>query len=79
MRIQRLDRTFKDGTVNASPAKTATNSETQVADFVAADDFDLWLHAAQPPHAYEYFAKIWRSEPDRYIVDQIHQMPGLKT
>jgi hypothetical protein len=27
------------------------------------------------PH--EYIAKIWSSEPDRFIVDPIHQMPGL--
>jgi len=26
---------------------------------------------------YEYIAKIWTSEPDRFIVDPIHQMPGL--
>jgi hypothetical protein len=28
---------------------------------------------------YEYLAKIWTSEPDRFIVDPIHQMPGLNT
>ena len=26
---------------------------------------------------YEYIAKIWTSEPDRFIVNPIHQMPGL--
>jgi hypothetical protein len=28
---------------------------------------------------YEYIAKIWMSEPDRFIVNPIHQMPGLNT
>jgi hypothetical protein len=28
-----------------------------------------------PP--YEYIAKIWTSEPDRFILNPIHQMPGL--
>lgn len=28
---------------------------------------------------YEYICKIWTSEPDRFIVDPIHQMPGLNT
>ena len=28
---------------------------------------------------YEYIAKIWTSEPDRFIVNLIHQMPGLNT
>ena len=26
---------------------------------------------------YEYIARIWTSEPDRLIVNPIHQMPGL--
>jgi len=29
------------------------------------------------PH--EYICKIWTSEPDRFILDPIHQMPGLNT
>jgi len=29
------------------------------------------------PH--EYVARVWMSEPDRFIVDPIHQMPGLNT
>ena len=28
---------------------------------------------------YEYIAKTWTSEPDRFIVNPIHQMPGLNT
>ncbi len=28
---------------------------------------------------YEYVCKVWTSEPDRFIVDPIHQMPGLNT
>ncbi len=28
---------------------------------------------------HEYIAKIWMSEPVRFIVDPIHQMPGLNT
>ena len=26
---------------------------------------------------YEYICKEWTSEPDRFILDPIHQMPGL--
>ncbi|SFF61266.1 hypothetical protein SAMN05216566_1621, partial [Aureimonas phyllosphaerae] len=28
---------------------------------------------------YEYIARIWTSEPNRFIVNPIHQMPGLNT
>jgi transposase InsO family protein len=28
---------------------------------------------------YEYICKIWTSEPDRFILNPIHQMPALNT
>ena len=28
---------------------------------------------------FEYICKIWTSEPDRFILNPIHQMPGLNT
>jgi hypothetical protein len=52
-----------------------------VATFCAA----LWLTFTLPLTLktlggltpYEYICKIWTSEPDRFILDPIHQMPGL--
>ena len=28
---------------------------------------------------YEYICKIWSSEPDRFILNSIRQMPGLNS
>ena len=28
---------------------------------------------------YEYICKIWTSEPDKFILNPIHQMPELNT
>ena len=28
---------------------------------------------------YEYICKIWTSEPERFILDPIHQRPGLNS
>jgi len=28
---------------------------------------------------FEYICKIWTLEPDRFILNPIHQMPGLNT
>jgi len=28
---------------------------------------------------YEYICKIWTTEPERFKLDPIHQMPGLNT
>ena len=49
------------------------------ADLMAAYNTARWLKTLGGLTPYEYIAKIWTSEPDRFIVDPIHQMPGLNT
>ncbi|MDF2640574.1 MAG: putative transposase [Novosphingobium lindaniclasticum] len=46
---------------------------------MAAYNFARRLKTLSVLTLYEYIAKIWTSEPDRFIVDPIHQMPGLNT
>ncbi len=48
-------------------------------DFMAAYNFDCRLKTLSGLTPYEYIAKIWASEPDRFIVDPIHQIPELNT
>ncbi len=50
---------------------------THLADFMAAYNFARRLKTLSGLTPYEYIAKIWTSEPDRFIVNPIHQMPGL--
>jgi len=50
-----------------------------LADFMAAYNFAYRLTTLRGLTPYEYIAKIQTSEPDRFIVDPIHQMPGLNT
>ncbi|ATQ58597.1 hypothetical protein [Paracoccus yeei] len=52
---------------------------THLADFMAAYNFARRLKALSGLTPYEYICKIWTSEPDRFIVNPIHQMPGLNT
>ena len=52
---------------------------THLADFMAAYNFARRLKPLSGLTPSEYIAKIWTSEPDRFIVDPIHQMPGLNT
>jgi hypothetical protein len=42
-----------------------------LADFMAAYNFTRWLKTLGGLTSYEYIAKIWTSEPDRFIVDPI--------
>ena len=50
-----------------------------LADFLAACNFARRLKTLGGLTPYEYICKIWTSEPDRFIVNPIHQMPGLNT
>jgi hypothetical protein len=52
---------------------------THLADFLAAYNFAPRLKTLSGLTPYEYIRKIWTSEPDRFILDPIHQMPGLNT
>ena len=50
-----------------------------LADFIAVYIFARRLKTLSSLTPYEYVCKIWTSDPDRFIVDPIHQMPGLNT
>ena len=52
---------------------------THLVDFMAAYNFARRLKTLGGLTPYEYICKIWTSEPDRFILDPIHQMPGLNT
>ncbi len=49
------------------------------ADFIAAYNFARRFRTLNGLTPYEYICKVWTSEPDRFIVNPIHQMPGLNT
>ena len=46
---------------------------------MAAYNFARRLKTLNGLTPYEYICKIWTSEPDRFILNPIHQMPGLNT
>ena len=50
---------------------------THLADFIDAYNFARRLKTLNGLTPYEYISKIWTSEPERFIIDPIHQMPGL--
>ncbi|KAB2541361.1 hypothetical protein AL035_12900, partial [Salipiger aestuarii] len=52
---------------------------TPLADCMAACNFARRLKTLGGLTPYEYIRKIWTSEPDRFILNPIHQMPGLNT
>lgn len=50
-----------------------------LADFIAAYNFGRRLKTLRGLTPYEYICKIWTTEPQRFTLDPINQMPGLNT
>ncbi len=46
---------------------------------MAAHNFARRLKTLGGLTPYEYIRKVWTSEPDRFILNPIQQMPGLNT
>jgi len=73
------NRTIKEATVKRFHYESHDQLRVHLADFMAAYNCARWLKTLSGLTPYEYIAKIWTSEPDRFIVNPIHQMPGLNT
>ena len=72
-----MDRTIKEATVKRFHYETHEQLRTHLADVMTAYSFACRLKTLSGLTPYEYITKIWTSEPDRFIVNPIHQMPGL--
>ena len=77
--VERMNRTIKDATVKRFHDEIHDQLRTHVADFLAGYSFARRLKMLGGLTPYEYICKIWTSEPDRFILDPIHQMLGLNT
>ena len=73
--VERMNRTIKDATVKRYRYDSHEQLRTHLADY----DFARSLKTLSGLTPYEYICKIWTSEPDRFILNPIHQMPGLNT
>ena len=77
--VERMNRTIKEATVKRYHYDSHDQLSTHLADFMAAYNFARRLKTLNGLTPYEYICKIWTSEPERFIRDPIHQMPGLNT
>ncbi len=74
-----MNRTIKNATVKRFHNETHDQRRTHLADLLAAYSLARRLKTLSGLTPYEYIWKIWASEPERFILDPIHQMPGLNT
>jgi transposase InsO family protein len=77
--VERMNRTIKDATVKRFYYQTHDELRAHLADFVTAYNFAKRLKILKGLTPYEYVCKIWTNEPQRFILNPLHQMPGLNT
>ncbi len=75
--MERTNRTIKEATVKRFHDNDHRQFEAHLADFVAAYNFGRRLKALRGLTPYEFVCKCWTSEPERFTLNPIHQMPGL--
>lgn len=73
-----MNRTIKKATVKCFHYESNDQLRTHLADFITAYNFDRRLKTFSGLTLYEYIAKIWTSERDRFIVNPIRQIAGTK-
>ncbi|AML53644.1 integrase [Falsihalocynthiibacter arcticus] len=77
--VERMNRTIKDTTVKGYHYDSHDPLRTHLADFMHAYNFARRLKTLSGLTPYEYICKIWTAEPDRCILNPIHQMLGPNT
>ena len=77
--VERMNRTLKDATVRRYYYDTHDQLRGHLGDFLAAYNFARRLKTLRGLTPYEYICKIWTTEPQRFRLDPLHQMPGLNT
>lgn len=77
--VERMNRTIKDATVKRYHYARHDQLRQHLQDFIDAYNFARRLKTLKGLTPYEYICKCWTSQPDRFIINPIHQMPGLNT
>ena len=75
--VERMNRTIKEATVSRYFYETHEQLTAHLDNFVSAYNFGRRLKALKGLTPYEFICKRWTIEPERFILDPIHQMPGL--
>ena len=74
-----MNRTIKEATVQRYHYDNHSQLSTHLNDFIAAYNFARRLKTLKGLTPYEYICKLATNQPERFRLDQIHQMPGLNT
>ena len=76
--VERMNRTIKDATVKRYFYETHDQLRAHLRDFVDAYNFARRLKTLRGLTPYEFVCKAWTSQPQRFKISPLQQMPGLK-
>jgi transposase InsO family protein len=77
--VERMNRTIKEATVKRYHYDSHAQLERHLNDFVDAYNFGRRLKTLKGLTPYEFICKAWTSDPERFILNPLQQMPGLNT
>ena len=77
--VERMNRTIKEATVQRYHYDDHQQLRRHLDDFVAAYNFGRRLKTLKGLTPYEFICKAWQTEPIRFTLSPLHQMPGLNT
>ncbi|MBU6498316.1 MAG: IS481 family transposase [Rhodospirillales bacterium] len=77
--VERMNRTIKDATVKRYHYDSHQQLRRHLDDFVTAYNFGRRPKTLKGLTPYEFICKCWTSQPERFILTPLHQMPGLNT
>jgi hypothetical protein len=72
-----MNRTIKEATLQRFYYESHQQLRQHLADFVAAYNFGRRLKTLKGLTLFEYICKSWTSQPERFILNSLQQMPGL--
>ena len=75
--VERMNRTIKEATVKRFHYEHHDQLRQHLADFISAYNFGRRLKTLRGLTPYEFICNTWTSEPERFTLNPIHQMPGL--
>ena len=77
--VERMNRTPKDATVQRYHYDNHSQLKRHLSDFVHAYNFGRRLKTLKGLTPYEFICKSWTSQPKRFRLNPLHQIPGLNT
>ena len=75
--VERMNRTIKEATVKRYYYEGHDQLKQHLHDFINAYNFARRLKSLKGLTPYEYICRCWTLEPDQFIINPLHQIPGL--